>query len=244
MSEPVAPIKPTPLPVAVRQFKNNTWHAQDDVISHEIPILMQCPGQNAKKLWAWPDDLQELVLGHALLDMGWNGTAMSVETSDNRYFTLHSHGKETGNGSGDPGTLHGIQVMKAMQDFMGDEGLWDGTGCFHRAGIFDAHNFTLLKRAEDIGRHNCVDRLAGWAHQQGIAPANHVLLISARITASLCAKILRAGFRFLISRSAVTTAAVEMAHEHEATLVGFARDREHRFSVFADPKQRIPDAVE
>ena len=84
------------------------------------------------------------------------------------------------------------------------------------------------------------DRLAGWACLNGIDPAETVLFVSARITSSLYAKARRAGFSFLISRSAVTSTPVEMARQqnrlhpaHPVTVVGFCRPREERLTVFA-----------
>ena len=59
------------------------------------------------------------------------------------------------------------------------------------------------------------------------------------MTASLFAKARRAGFTWIVSRSAVTTASVDMAREQGVTLVGFARDREERFTVFTDRAGRV-----
>lgn len=123
-------------------------------------------------------------------------------------------------------------VLTAMDAFIEAEGLWDTTGCFHRAGVYNMQQGKLMKRAEDIGRHNCVDRLAGWSVLEGIPLSDKVLLISARMTSSLCAKAIRAGFPVIVSRSAVTTAAIAMAKEAHVTLLGFARTQEERFTVF------------
>ncbi|MEG6506062.1 formate dehydrogenase accessory sulfurtransferase FdhD [Nitratidesulfovibrio sp. 1201_IL3209] len=138
-----------------------------------------------------------------------------------------------------PVPMRAAVLLDAMRAFMGEEGLWDGTGCFHRAGVYDPVQGRLLRRAEDIGRHNCIDRLAGWAAREGVDLAPRLLLVSARVTASLFAKARRAGFSFIVSRSAVTTASVDMATEQGVTLVGFARDREERFTVFADAGGRV-----
>ena len=135
-------------------------------------------------------------------------------------------------------------IVKHMDAFLTLEGscplLWESTGCFHRAGMFDPNTGTFLRLAEDIGRHNCLDRPAGWACLNGIDPAETVLFVSARITSSLYAKARRAGFSFLISRSAVTSTPVEMARQqnrlhpaHPVTVVGFCRPREERLTVFA-----------
>ena len=135
-------------------------------------------------------------------------------------------------------------IVTHMDAFLTLEGtcplLWESTGCFHRAGMFDPKTGAFIRLAEDIGRHNCIDRLAGWACLNNIDPADTVLFLSARITASLYAKARRAGFSFLISRSAVTSTPVEMAREqnrkhpaHPVTILGFCRPREQRFTVFA-----------
>lgn len=106
-------------------------------------------------------------------------------------------------------------IAKHMDAFLTLEGscplLWESTGCFHRAGIFDPKTRAFLRLAEDIGRHSCFDRLAGWACLNGINPTEAVLFVSARITSSPYVKACRAGFPFLISRNAVTSTPVEMA---------------------------------
>jgi FdhD protein len=126
-----------------------------------------------------------------------------------------------------------------MREFINARGMWDETGCFHRAGIFDPQKNTVLAKAEDIGRHNCLDRLAGYSVLHNVRLEDKVLLTTARITASMADKALRAGFRVLVSRSAVTTAAVAAAEAAGATLAGFARTNEDRFTVFSDSPGRM-----
>ncbi|MBG3877372.1 sufurtransferase FdhD, partial [Desulfovibrio oxamicus] len=210
------------------------------------------------RLWAWPHGLADLVLGHVLLDR----VHPAVTGQEPGAWGMRHAGTVTdmsrGAGDGDslafavslraapgvgvpqpPAPMRAAVLLDAMRAFMGEEGLWDGTGCFHRAGVYDPVQGRLLRRAEDIGRHNCIDRLAGWAAREGVDLAPRLLLVSARVTASLFAKARRAGFSFVVSRSAVTTASVDMATEQGVTLVGFARDREERFTVFADAGGRV-----
>ncbi|MFV0347402.1 MAG: formate dehydrogenase accessory sulfurtransferase FdhD [Halodesulfovibrio sp.] len=227
-----------PRATTIRQYKDGTWESQPDVLSREIPIRIHTDNALPKTLWAWPCNLEDLALGHVLLDMGGAGRAATVTTLNDTEFEVKL-GEPLSPETGTPAPIAGPVLLKAMADFMGGEGLWDDTGCFHRAGVLNPVSMQVLHRAEDIGRHNCLDRLAGWASRSGEELSDKVLLVSARVTSSLCAKALRAGFRFIISRSAVTTASVDMATEHGATLVGFARDREGRFSVFADEAGRV-----
>ena len=117
--------------------------------------------------------------------------------------------------------------------------MWDGTGCFHRAALYDTSAGEFVARAEDIGRHNCLDRLAGAGIRQSLCLPELVLFLSCRVTASMMHKALRAGIRLVVSRSAVTGAALAAAQEAGAALVGFARDAEERFTVFTDPSGRV-----
>ena len=136
-------------------------------------------------------------------------------------------------------------LIELMERFLALAGPWDATGCFHRLALWrlDAPD-QICRVAEDIGRHNCLDRLAGWLDREGLAPADFGLLLSARITASLYAKARRAGVAVLVSRAAVSSAAVDAAHADGVTLIGFCRPREGRLTVFADPARRLDLAVE
>lgn len=144
---------------------------------------------------------------------------------------------------GTPGTLTPDALLLHMESFLTLPGtcprLWESTGCFHRAAMLDVRTGSFVRLAEDIGRHNCLDRLAGWACRNGLFPGDFVLFLSARITGSLYAKARRAGFCFLVSRAALTTAPLEDSTQGGVTLVGFCRPSEARFTVFCDPEGRV-----
>ncbi|WP_066852436.1 formate dehydrogenase accessory sulfurtransferase FdhD [Halodesulfovibrio spirochaetisodalis] len=220
-----------PKPITVTQYKDGQWAVHPDVVSIEVPVTLHFNNEPTQ-LWAWPEHLEDLVAGHALLDLGGGSMETVVEKVNDHEFSV-TLGEPIENDL-EPGKLHGAEMLAAMAKFIDEEGQWHGTGCFHRAGVYDAKTHTMLHRTEDIGRHNCVDRLAGWASRTKTPLSGLVLMVSARVTASLCAKALRAGYKFIISRSAVTSASIAMAQEHGVTLVGFARDQEKRFTVFHD----------
>ncbi|MEZ6853575.1 formate dehydrogenase accessory sulfurtransferase FdhD [Halodesulfovibrio aestuarii] len=220
-----------PKPITVTQYKDGQWAVHPDIVSIEVPIKLNFEGES-HMLWAWPENLGDLVAGHALLDLDGGSAKTTVEKVCNDEFTVTIG--DTIENNLEPGKLHGSEILSAIATFIEEEGQWHGTGCFHRAGAYNAKTHTMLHRTEDIGRHNCIDRLAGWASRTETPLSGLVLMISARVTASLCAKAIRAGYKFIISRSAVTSAAIAMAQEHDVTLVGFARDQEKRFTVFHD----------
>ena len=102
------------------------------------------------------------------------------------------------------------------------------TGGVHSAGLAD--NQQLLFRFEDIGRHNAVDKVIGQAFLQQIDLSDKCLLLSGRIAAEILIKAARNGIPFLLSRSAPTLKAVEMAEEIGLTVIGFARGQ--RFNLY------------
>jgi FdhD protein len=109
--------------------------------------------------------------------------------------------------------------------------IFSHTGGLHAAALFNASGDLAVVR-EDIGRHNAVDKVIGWAMQRGMLPlSNHVLLVSGRGGFELVQKALAGGLPILASVSAPSSLAVQLARELGLTLVGFLRGE--RFVVYA-----------
>jgi FdhD protein len=132
------------------------------------------------------------------------------------------------------------EVLCALPDQLRErQSIFSHTGGLHAAALFDAQG-SLIEVREDVGRHNAVDKLIGWALlNQREDLSNCLMLVSGRGGFEIVQKCLVAGVPLLASVSAPSSLAVQLAREFQMTLVGFLRGR--RFVVSSgDPRIPMP----
>lgn len=142
----------------------------------------------------------------------------------------------------DPAYRFDPEILCSLPDKLRSaQAIFGRTGGLHAAGLFSAAGELLCLR-EDVGRHNAVDKVVGWALLQDRLPLSAcALMVSGRGGFEIIQKALAAGIPLLASVSAPSGLAVRLAREMGLTLVGFLRGR--RFLIYSGEQRLQPASV-
>jgi FdhD protein len=139
----------------------------------------------------------------------------------------------------DPTRLPAARLLELPDRLREAQHVFDETGGLHAAGLFDAEGRLLVAR-EDVGRHNAVDKVIGWAARAGRLPLTGcVLVVSGRASFEILQKALAARVPIVAAVSAPSSLAVSLAEAAGIALVGFLRGR--GFNVYG-ARERIVGA--
>ena len=119
---------------------------------------------------------------------------------------------------------HLIEILFESQD------LYRETGGVHTSVLSDGEK--VLLSADDIGRHNTLDKIAGLCLMKDIWPETRILISTGRISSEMLQKAARLGAPIVISRTSPSSLSIEMAEHYGITLIGYAR--RNRFNVYTN----------
>ncbi|MBP1327488.1 FdhD protein [Leucobacter exalbidus] len=151
----------------------------------------------------------------------------------------------------DPLTIDAALLTTFPDALRAQQAAFDRTGGLHAAALFDGATGELLVIREDVGRHNAVDKVVGWALMNGKLPGRScVLMVSGRASFELTQKAIMAGIPMLAAVSAPSSLAADLAEDAGLTLVGFLRgpsmviySRPDRITNDSTPQADLPAAT-
>jgi FdhD protein len=233
---------------------------EDDAVAVEEPLEVRIGGEPVAVTMRTPGHDEELALGFCLTeglspdsarvpdDLAANTVEVEASGFDperlRRYFYTSSSCGVCGKGAIEavrvaaPRIASRLQVREEVvallpERLLGGQQAFVATGGLHATGLF-APDGELVCVREDVGRHNAMDKVVGWAFLQGVLPlSGHVLCVSGRLSFELVQKASVAGCPVVVAVGAPSSLAVELAEDRGITLCGFVRDG--RVTVYSEP---------
>lgn len=245
--------------IQFRQYRSGSWEKIDSGIIVESPVSLTVNGEIWLTFMCTPTDLEALAVGF-LFNEGVIESRLEVadvhvcEHGENVDVWL-SHAvekpKEWRRTSGCTGgvtaaefesplpiALNGFsispqEINQLINQLFESQDLYRQVGGVHTSALSDGQAVRVI--AEDIGRHNSVDKLAGICLLNQIEMPRKILLTTGRVSSEMLQKTARLGAAIVISRTSPSSLSIELAEKLGVTLIGYAR--RDRFSVYAHPER-------
>ncbi len=133
-------------------------------------------------------------------------------------------------------TLTHTDIFDLIHQLFEHQHLYQESGGIHISALSDGQK--LLLSAEDIGRHNTLDKLAGMKLLQQIMTPTKILITSGRVTSEMMQKAIRLGAEIVITRTSSRAMSMQMAKDNGITLIGYAKRTQ--FNVYTQPERIFP----
>ncbi len=234
---------------------------EEDIIAIEKRLRIRVNGREILKLYCSPLMIRELVAGffmtEGIIEGSWCAERMEISYGDEIVVDIPAEGTVNLEGATiTSGCVGGVtfdraasttdtqpkdlsisadQLRGLFNKFQKASSLYNLTGCIHSAAVSDGKNLIVL--AEDIGRHNAVDKAIGYCFLENISLEDKIMLVSGRLSSEMTSKCIRWSIPVVVSRTAPTALSVEMAERNGITLIGFMRGV--RFNIYSNPQRII-----
>lgn len=242
------------------RFKKNETLELEDTVAVEKKIKVYINDEEILSLSASPINIKEFVVGFLMtediLKGDWcpekilieeNGSELHAKVNLEGHVSLEGKTITSGcmssvsflsdiKGSIDDNLkIKSFKLFKLFREFQEKSTLYRTTGCIHAAALADENGILFI--AEDVGRHNAVDKVIGWALLNGVSLKNKIMLVSGRISSEMALKTAKWKVSVIVSRTAPTSLAIELAQKAGLTVIGFLRG--DRFNIYSHPERII-----
>ncbi|MFA4829916.1 MAG: formate dehydrogenase accessory sulfurtransferase FdhD [Thermodesulfovibrionales bacterium] len=248
----------------ISRITGSSMKQEEDTVAVEQRLRISVNNEEIISIYCTPLMIRELVVGllttEGVIKGEWCADRMSIEYGDDMIVNIQAadaviskEGRVVTSGCvggitfakkpetekiKDEFSIHASSLFDIFRKFQTRSGLYHLTGCVHSAALSDGKD--IIAFAEDIGRHNAVDKIIGYSLLEGIKFEGKIMLASGRLSSEIASKCSRWGVPVLASRTAPTNLAVEIAETRGITLVGFVRG--DRLNVYTHPQRIIKTA--
>jgi len=239
------------------QYEFNKWKSFDAETIVETPVSLTVNGEVWLTFMCTPVDLEALAVGFLynegiIKKMSEVEDVRVCEHGDNVDVWLNHEAKQPTSWRRTSGCTGGVTAvdllakpnvslsgnsLKVQPEVVGHlvemlfeaQSLYRQTGGVHTSALSDG--VKIILSAEDIGRHNTLDKIAGLCLMNDIWPEVRILITTGRISSEMLQKAAQLNAPILISRTSPSSLSIEMAERYGITLIGYAR--KHRFNVYS-----------
>jgi FdhD protein len=251
-------------PLDYALYENGDWQPVEGAITEEALVRIHVNGQELATFMCTPREQDELALGFlraegiirslddvralhicpsgACVDVWLRKAEFEIPSPSRRIITSGCGGGITFDDLSSQHaplntqvTISPEKIFTRMRDLYKAANLYGVTQGIHTSALSDGERLLLV--AEDVGRHNTVDRLWGKAMKQNIATEGLILLATGRISSEMLGKAAKMGVPILASRTSATSLSVALGLAWNITVIGYVRSSRNSLRVYTAPER-------
>jgi FdhD protein len=254
-------MKPANIPIRLYQVSAAHWEAVDTEVIVETPVSLTVNGEIWLTFMCTPVDLEAMAIGFlynegVIRSLNEVADVRLCASGDNIDIWLNHSAQKPEKWRRTSGCTGGVTAVNEMQPLQVNQNggvlqasavgylidrlfesqqLYRASGGVHTSALSDGQSIHVI--AEDIGRHNTLDKIAGKCLLEGIDLPRRIILTTGRISSEMIQKAARLSASIVISRTSPSSLSIELAQQWGITLIGYAR--RNRFNIYTHPERIV-----
>ena len=261
-------MKPANMPVQYHQVSPKQWETIDAEVIVETPVSLTVNGDVWLTFMCTPVDLEAMAVGFLfneglivsadeIVDVRLCASGDNVDVWLSHAVEKPDNWRRTSGCTGgitsvvndvaikpltDGGVLSAERVGQLINQLFESQQLYRASGGVHTSALSDGERIWVV--AEDIGRHNTLDKIAGRCLLEGLVLPRKIILTTGRISSEMLQKSAQLNASIVISRTSPSSLSIELAQKFGITLIGYAR--RNRFNIYTHPERIVltPESTE